>query len=65
MLKKYIEIKVDGKVIAVCPVKECEVTHFIKIEREAEKNLAEVLGEIKALKKDIKFLKGEEDKEDD
>ena len=30
-----------------------------------EKNLAEVLGEIKALKKDIKFLKGEEDKEDD
>lgn len=68
MLKKYIEIKLEGKVIAVCPIKECEVSRFIELEKEAKKNLAALVvdyniqkEEIKRLEREIKILKGEDD----
>lgn len=68
MLKKYIEIKLEGRVVAICPIKECEVSHFIELEKEAKKNLAALIfdynnqkEEIKKLEKEIKILKGEED----
>lgn len=70
-LKKYIEVKVDEKVIAICPIKECEPLEFVKLQEEAKKNrvalifnynnkIAQLESKIKQLENDIKYLKGEE-----
>lgn len=67
MLKKYIEIKVDGKVVQLCEVKECEPLEFIKKQQEAQANFEKLQQdraakerEIDNLKHEIKVLKGEE-----
>ena len=67
MLKKYIEIKVDGKVVQLCEVKECEPLEFIKKQQEAQANFEKLQQdraakerEIENLKHEIKVLKGEE-----
>lgn len=67
LTKKYVEIKIDEKTIAILPIKECSPLEFIKKQKEAEKNLAQLQGvitiyknQIKTLEKEIKILKGEE-----
>lgn len=69
--KKYVEIRIDNRVIAICPVKECEPLDFVKLQESAKKNraalifkynneIAQLKDEIENLKKDIKYLKGED-----
>lgn len=63
MNKKYIEIKIDNKVVIVAPIKECDPLKFVELEKEAKANLAALLAdrnqEIQNLKKEIANLKGE------
>ena len=65
--KKYIEVKVSGKVVAVLPINECSPAEFIEKQKEANKNLSNLetlirlyKNKISELEKEIKFLKGEE-----
>jgi len=66
--KKYVELKIDDKVVAILPICECSPTEFLAKKKEAEKNLSQFNGvlliyknKITELEKEIKILKGEED----
>lgn len=62
--KKYVEIKLNGKVVAVPEVKDCEPLEYIKKEQAAAKNLDTLvkwlLIKIDNLEKEVKILKGED-----
>ena len=66
--KKYVELKVNNKVVAILEVKECAALEFLQKQKEAQKNLEQLNGvvtiyknRIKELEKQIKILKGEEE----
>ena len=66
--KKYVELKVNNKVVAVLPICECTPLEFAKKQKEAQKNLEQLDGvitiyknKIKELEKQIRILKGEEE----
>lgn len=68
LTKKYVEIKIENKTVAVLPICECSPLEFIAKQQEAAKNLANLEKVIKlyknkicALEKEVKFLKGEEE----
>lgn len=70
--KKYVEIKIGDKVVAVLPICECSPVEFIKKQQEAAKNLANLEKVIKLqknrianLEKEVKILKGEEEPEEE
>lgn len=70
--KKYVEIKVSNKVVAILEIKECSPVDFIKKQQEAAKNLANLekvitlqKNRISALEKDVKILKGEDEIEEE
>ena len=62
--KKYVEIKIDGKVVAVPDIKECTPLEYVQKKQEAEKNLDNLLKwllvKIDKLEKEVKVLKGED-----
>lgn len=62
--KKYVEIKIEGKVVAVPEIKECAPVEYIKKEQAAKKNLENLikwlLVKIDNLEKEVKILKGED-----
>ena len=60
MNKKYVEIKVEGNVVAVCEIKDCSPLDFIQKKREAEANLKVLLDRLKSIEHEIRVLKGEE-----
>ena len=68
--KKYVEIKISDKVVAVLPICECSPVEFIKKQQEAAKNLANLekvialqKNRIANLEKEVKILKGEDETE--
>ena len=70
--KKYVEIKIGGKTVAVLPICECSPVEFIKKQQEAAKNLANLekvvtlqKNRISALEKEVKILKGEDETEEE
>lgn len=72
LTKKYVEIKIGGKTVAVLPICECSPVEFIKKQQEAAKNLANLekvialqKNRISALEKDVKILKGEDETEEE
>lgn len=62
--KKYVEIKVNGKVVGVPEIKECTPLEYIQKKQEAEKNLDTLfkwlLIRIDRLENEVKVLKGED-----
>lgn len=72
MTKKYVELKIGNKVVAVLPVCECSPIEFIEKKKEAAKNLANLEKVIKlqknriaALEKDVRILKGEDEEKEE
>ena len=65
MLKKYVELKIDNKVVAISPIKECSAAEFIEKQKEADKNadnlIKWLLVKINELEKKVKILEGEDD----
>lgn len=71
MLKKYVEIKVGDKVVAISPIKECEPLAYIELEKQSKENAKEINdslfkaietlnARIRELEKEIRILKGED-----
>ena len=70
--KKYVEVKIGGKTVAVLPICECSPVEFIKKQQEAAKNLANLekvitlqKNRISALEKEVKILKGEDETDEE
>lgn len=70
--KKYVEIKIGGKTVAVLPICECSPVEFVKKQQEAAKNLANLekvitlqKNRISALEKEVKILKGEDETDEE
>ena len=61
---KYVQIVVDGKVVAISQIKECTPLEFIQKSKAAENNLENLIGgllhRIAKLEEEVKVLKGEE-----
>lgn len=67
MTKKYIAIKYDNKPILVLPLQEGTTADYLKLKKEAEKNLDDLFKNLESLKdriidleKEVKHLKGED-----
>ena len=62
--KKYVEIKINNKVVAVPEIKECAPLEYIKKSQAAAKNLDNLikwlLVKIDNLEKEVKILKGDD-----
>ena len=70
--KKYVEIKIGDKVVAVLPICECSPLEFIQKQKEAAKNLSNLEKVIKlqknrlsALEKEVRILKGEDEEKEE
>lgn len=70
--KKYVEVKIGGKTVAVLPICECSPVEFVKKQQEAAKNLANLekvitlqKNRISALEKEVKILKGEDETDEE
>ena len=65
MLKKYVEIKIDKKVVAISPIKECSAAEFIEKQKEADKNAETLIKwlvvKINELENKVRILEGEDD----
>lgn len=62
--KKYVEIKVNGKVVAAPELKECTPLEYIQKKKEADANLENLIKwlliKVDKLEKEVKVLKGED-----
>ena len=71
MAKKYVEVRICDKVVAVSEIKECEPLTFIELQKAAKENAKEIQdslfkaietqnARIRELEKEIRILKGED-----
>lgn len=64
MNKKYIEIAVNGSIVVVSEIKECNPLEFGKKKKDAQANLDKLIkgyeSRIKSLEDDVKRLLGKD-----
>lgn len=66
--KKYVEIKIEDKVVAILPICECTPHEFLAKKKEASDNFNLIVNglikRVDELEKEVKILKGEDEEEE-